>query len=1354
MVEREVCSKERRSATLNGVANRNSRGGALGAGASSEKRFFLFKWFKRAGSTLERKKRRSFASSIESVGTFYSTTTVRSFAFHTANSLPARTDSSLHILKQAAEVGPFAAGASKLPEQSRGRYSETLPRNASLQSKNITARYSLQANSSYKSCVSLLPTSNDKNRASYAAESRKKRAHVKGKRRAPDPPAVSSRVSSSKQRLGSSTGRKRAAPKAPEIAIVKGEPSPTISSGKDVDAMDLTKRAVKEAQTISNDTLLLRGGLLFSNKEISQNAKAVENLAELQSRRNSSNEAIITGSLNTAMPRPWYKRAVFDHKDTASNFPADSSLSRLKFLQKNERQIEERRREVKRKSGLSILANISELDKEAAAIVQEEEARARAANMLLDSSVTRDVASSSSDTSSSPRRGTRALISKFNAISNITKVTVNTNFFARNSKDHTKVDKQHNVRNSKLEDNANGRLQSNISQSRDISKYFSPQQSSFGTKAEDSRSTGREPENDSAIGTTDRISYLQRQLIANRMADAARSTPSPILKERPRRLVEENIVRNKDTSKRIENELLERYLFPPSRIASDELANGRKATKNCAKNTVDHRQTEFSDFLEEIDQQLRLREPKIDQRNYSNNNNARSQLEHPQASETLLESEKDQHVNIKKNIPFKLDNLIYIDETPDLDLERKYQSEAPQETSAVRKEACPVDLKEMLKEMKHSLPKRSKTAKSLTENNLERLVDRPKSSKFDSNKPVAIETTVVVLQNDYDLEKQKVSSSAQTSGNIRKLISRPFEKASTSGLNRDKVESEAKAAPVTVTPERNFGGSTGFAKSTFQLIRPSDFAEIEATKTRLNESSRKESTYANVIGQSLYANTAVVHPLTLKPPPESKPFINKLREKTPVQASTSSLKSIKDQRDDDVFLGDRDADTEEDSREQKMSTLAVNRLLRKLEAAIASGHHQQAAGLAKELARLKIQCSVVRQRSSRLKHNLIKVNIYIEDKLAHEGPIPLQVPRQMTVAELKAKVQLEFEIPSNVQRWIIGKSLADQDSSTLEDLQIVEGSSLFLYLVAPDALNPQPEVILQKTKFVEEVSEEASNTEIQTELLGEPERVEIKPAATSEADKMAEYAELISLENCDVIPNSEPVECPICFLTFGPREGVILKDCLHMFCRPCLADTILYCEEAVVKCPYRDTDYTCESTLQEREIKALVAPDIYNHHLAKSISQAENSAGNNAFHCKTPDCPGWCYYDDNVNNFLCPVCNVNNCLTCQAIHTGKNCKQYQERLRFPKETDYESRRTAEMLEEMVDRGEALSCPTCAVVLMKKWGCDWLRCSMCKTEICWVTKGPRWGPKGNGDTSGGCRCGENGIKCHPRCNYCH
>lgn len=83
---------------------------------------------------------------------------------------------------------------------------------------------------------------------------------------------------------------------------------------------------------------------------------------------------------------------------------------------------------------------------------------------------------------------------------------------------------------------------------------------------------------------------------------------------------------------------------------------------------------------------------------------------------------------------------------------------------------------------------------------------------------------------------------------------------------------------------------------------------------------------------------------------------------------------------------------DDNSTAKNMNTLDINRLLRKLEGAIASGHHQQAAGLAKELARLKIHCSVIRQRSAaRLKDQSIKVNMYIEDKLAHQGPIPFQV---------------------------------------------------------------------------------------------------------------------------------------------------------------------------------------------------------------------------------------------------------------------------------------------------------------------------------------------------------------------------
>lgn len=60
----------------------------------------------------------------------------------------------------------------------------------------------------------------------------------------------------------------------------------------------------------------------------------------------------------------------------------------------------------------------------------------------------------------------------------------------------------------------------------------------------------------------------------------------------------------------------------------------------------------------------------------------------------------------------------------------------------------------------------------------------------------------------------------------------------------------------------------------------------------------------------------------------------------------------------------------------------------------------------------------------------------------------------------------------------------------------------------------------------------------------------------------------------------------------------------------------------------------------------LVTQEGYERHLKKSVKQAEG-AMTNVFHCKTPDCPGFCQYEDNVNTFPCNVCNHLNCLTCQ-----------------------------------------------------------------------------------------------------------
>lgn len=141
------------------------------------------------------------------------------------------------------------------------------------------------------------------------------------------------------------------------------------------------------------------------------------------------------------------------------------------------------------------------------------------------------------------------------------------------------------------------------------------------------------------------------------------------------------------------------------------------------------------------------------------------------------------------------------------------------------------------------------------------------------------------------------------------------------------------------------------------------------------------------------------------------------------------------------------------------------------------------------------------------------------------------------------------------------------------------------------------------------------------------------------------YNELLSLDTTDVVPNSEPFECPVCFMKFGPKDGIVLRDCLHVFCRECIINTIKYNDEAEVKCPYLDAVYSCDSIIQEREIKSLVSKDIFEQHLAISLRVAENRT-ENAYHCKTPNCKGWCIFEDNVNEFKCPICKMLNCLTC------------------------------------------------------------------------------------------------------------
>ncbi|EAT35743.1 AAEL012112-PA [Aedes aegypti] len=300
----------------------------------------------------------------------------------------------------------------------------------------------------------------------------------------------------------------------------------------------------------------------------------------------------------------------------------------------------------------------------------------------------------------------------------------------------------------------------------------------------------------------------------------------------------------------------------------------------------------------------------------------------------------------------------------------------------------------------------------------------------------------------------------------------------------------------------------------------------------------------------------------------------------------------------------------------------------------------------------------------------------------------------------------------------------------------------------------------------------------------------------------SQYEQLLEMNKRSLNFNAEPSLCQLCDKLILPRLGIVLVNCLHTFCICCLKISLL--RGSTVRCPFPKGRYECVGILEQREIEMLLSPqectgfmsrqigalqeatesiqmqlDLlkiaseasvvlnpetfecpicmdtcqaykeYYCYLERSLKKAELSA-DNSFHCKTPDCAGWCLVEDNVTVFHCPVCKAQNCVPCEALHAGVTCQAFKDKS-AAQTTD---RLSQEEIDRMVSTGIAMRCPKCRIALTKIAGCDGIICSVCKTHVCWATRGPRWGPRGPGDTTGGCRCNVNGIRCHVNCQNCH
>ncbi|XP_044001583.1 uncharacterized protein LOC122847793 [Aphidius gifuensis] len=257
------------------------------------------------------------------------------------------------------------------------------------------------------------------------------------------------------------------------------------------------------------------------------------------------------------------------------------------------------------------------------------------------------------------------------------------------------------------------------------------------------------------------------------------------------------------------------------------------------------------------------------------------------------------------------------------------------------------------------------------------------------------------------------------------------------------------------------------------------------------------------------------------------------------------------------------------------------------------------------------------------------------------------------------------------------------------------------------------QMAIQMSEQMYEKNNVINNYNQNTQLIQQKPKKEI-----NENPESSSLIELMMLEDVDLIQNFDDFQCPICLEIFGKYEGVILRDCHHTFCRDCLRNTIRHCEEPTVKCPYTEK-YACEFTLRDLEIKSLVNAIDYEKHILKSLIYAENTACKNknekSFHCLSPDCPGWCYYQGFELAFNCNVCGSRNCLVCKVIHPlDEECWDH-----FDKATNAQtSKLTEAQRQSMIEKREIMECSNCQVAIVKNEGCDGIICTMCKTMLCW------------------------------------
>lgn len=216
---------------------------------------------------------------------------------------------------------------------------------------------------------------------------------------------------------------------------------------------------------------------------------------------------------------------------------------------------------------------------------------------------------------------------------------------------------------------------------------------------------------------------------------------------------------------------------------------------------------------------------------------------------------------------------------------------------------------------------------------------------------------------------------------------------------------------------------------------------------------------------------------------------------------------------------------------------------------------------------------------------------------------------------------------------------------------------------------------------------------------------------------VVEFSELI--QEYEFVENKSEFQCDVCMESCNPGEGIVLKSCLHQYCKECIGKYIEGADEAEIPCPWRDDDgLRCIGMISEMEIRSLIPLESYRRYLNISLASAE-AATPNAYHCKTPNCRYWVEIDPGVEMFQCGVCHRENCVKCKAVHQGISCQDYNDLAFGDDRRARENAATENQVRGLLQAKRAQNCPRCGILVQRFDGCRHMTCTKCKHEFDWT-----------------------------------